>query len=164
MRVAVILLVAILAVGCFAQEYPSNRPPCNPDTCEGCGPFQPKGTNPLSLVCGDDDVYFPIPVSIVQNDTSVGQELTTTAWVCVACCTAGCGFSPPGAQCNIRQYNYKPDANNKYGCTNCSGPKVESPDGGSIKTYFKYQSTDAVYKVENMPYTSTLYFPFFKPL
>lgn len=148
MKVAILCIVAFLAVGSRAQSYPDRPGICNLNTCEGCTPFQPKPGKSDDFRCGVDDIYFPVPVSIVRNDTSSNQELVPRQWLCVACCSMGCGFNNAGAKCNVDFYSYK--SGTEYGCSKCGGGTVKNPNGGSTKSFFEDLSTGSVYSVENM--------------
>lgn len=151
------MILAILAVASHAQDYPAVPGNCNANICAGCVPYLPKSSKPDDMPCGINDIYFPVPVSIVRNDTSAAQELTPKQWLCVPCCISGCGFSDPGSQCNVDIYTYPASGKTDYGCTKCGGSTTRNAGGGSVKTYFEDQSTSSVYQVQNMPWGSKFY-------
>jgi hypothetical protein len=157
MRSSILLILAILAVASHAQDYPLEPGTCNQDTCEGCIPYLPKAGKADDMRCGIDDVYFAVPTSIIRNDTSANQELTPQRWLCVPCCLAGCGFSDPNSQCNVDVYTYPANGKTDFGCTKCGGATSKNSNGGSVKTYFEDASTNSVYKVENMPWSSEFF-------
>lgn len=154
MRSSIVLILAVLAVASHAQDYPEKPGNCNQDTCEGCVPYLPKQGKATDMRCGVQDVYFPVPVSIVRNDTSVAQELTPQQWLCVPCCLAGCGFANANSVCKVDYYSFPTNDKFEFGCTKCVGSTSKNPGGGTVKTYFEDASTNSVYKVENMPWTS----------
>jgi hypothetical protein len=132
--------------------YPTNRTACDYNTCTGCAPFEPPPGAPQDLLCGVDDVYFPVPTLILQNDTSPTKELYPVRWLCVACCTVNCGFNNLGSHCRWRNYKYNASATNTYGCVHCSTKGALKQFGGTVTTQFAMQSTKAVYKTINLGY------------
>eukprot|EP00889_Picochlorum_renovo_P005225 jgi/Picre1/32255/NNA_007601.t1 len=146
---ALLLLFGVSAV--CSQELPTERPKdCDGSTCKGCTPFVPKPGKAIDNLCGIVDVYFPVPIYVVRNDTSPGQELISQQWACFACCTLGCGFDEPQNTCAYDNYNW--EEGQTYGCTKCRGGDVLVPNGGNVKTSFADLSTSSVYSVINQPY------------
>lgn len=151
------LLIVLLAggLGVLGQELPTEPPTeCDGSFCEGCTPYKPKADNKNDFPCGFNDIYAPVPVFVLRNDTSPGRELVSTEWICYPCCSLGCGFNQPSNTCAYRAYDWK--ENEKFGCTSCKGKDVLVPNGGTVKTSFADRSTEAVYQVINQPYGGTL--------
>lgn len=145
-----VFVLLTLAIGAVAQELPTERPAgCDGSSCVGCTPFVPKPGKAIDYPCGQVDVYFPVPIYAIRNDTSPGKEIIPRQWACFACCTLGCGFDDPQNTCAYTKYEY--EENGKYGCTKCKG-KDTSVQGGTVKLNFEDLSTSAVYSVINQPY------------
>jgi hypothetical protein len=134
-------------------EKPSQT--CDLATCRGCTPFQPPPGKSEDNPCGINNVYFPVPVLVIRNDTSDSQELRSAQWACFACCEFGCGFNDPGSGCGNNKYEYVESAKNQFGCSKCGSGKVKNPSGGAVKTFFENSSTKTVYQVMNMEFTCT---------
>lgn len=93
------LTIVYLAV---ISLQPSERPKgCDGSSCTGCTPFQPPEGSSKDYPCGINDVYFPVPIYGIRNDTSVGREVESRQWACFACCTLGCGFDDPQNTCTF---------------------------------------------------------------
>lgn len=141
----------------LAQDLPSERPSnCNRDTCENCTPFMPKTSKAEEFPCDADDFYFPVPVRIVKNDTSINQEEEAVQWVCYACCSVKCGYNDLGSDCRYRAYEYNANnpESNVYGCSECAKEDEIQQEGGSVKLSFENMSTKLVYSVMNQPFQS----------
>ncbi len=148
--ITTVCVVMALASGTLAQELPTERPAgCDGSSCVGCTPFVPKPGKATDYPCGQVDVYFPVPIYVIRNDTSAKRELISRQWACFACCTLGCGFDDPQNTCAYTEYQY--EENGKYGCTKCKG-KDAYVEGGSVKLSFEDLSTSSVYSVINQPY------------
>jgi len=149
-RIKAAFVVLALATVVLAQELPTERPAgCDGSKCVGCTPFVPKPGKASDYPCGQVDVYFPVPIYAIRNDTSADKEITSRQWACFACCTLGCGFDDPQNTCAYTKYQY--EENGKYGCTSCKG-KDTYVEGGTVKLNFEDLSTSSVYSVINQPY------------
>lgn len=146
-----VLALAVIA-GSWAQ-YPTTRTQCDEQTCSGCEPFEPPPGAPTDLLCGDDDVFFPVPVQIVTNDQSTNAGLNATQWLCVACCKVNCDFNNAGSLCGWRKYRLDQAP---YGCSRCSAGVTLNPTGGTVNTQYVLQSNGNVYKVATENYGGTL--------
>lgn len=153
-----LVILAVLLATChasLAQEFPSERPyNCNKEACSNCTPFLPPRGKPNEFPCGADDFYFPVPVVVVRNDTSVNQEINAVQWVCYACCAVGCGYDDLGSACAYRAYSFSFTKENTYGCTKCAKGDVRVDNGGDNKLSFEDLSTKLVYSVINQPFSS----------
>jgi len=137
-----VLMLALAGAG-QAQQLPTTKPPgCDGSTCVGCTPFQPPEGSAKKYPCGINDIYFPVPIYVIRNDTSVDRELESRQWVCFACCSLGCGFDDPQNTCEYTKYDWKEGA--KYGCSKCGGKDVATK-GGEVKTSFADLTTNGIY-------------------
>ena len=144
------LVARSMAAPMPGPPYPATNSTCDYKNCTGCDPFEPPQGTPQELLCGYNDIYFPVPTLIVLNDTSPTKELYPARWLCIACCKANCGFNDLGSVCRHRNYRYNASAINTYGCVHCHTKNTLKQYGGTVTTQYMLESTKTVYKTVNL--------------